>query len=279
MAKREPNAICTQRIEITSGLIKMRVIPDGWQLPDFVPGQFAALGLPAKATRSSLAEPEENPTDDPEKYHMRAYSIASSSIAKESLEFYVGLVKTGALSSRLFSLKPGDKLWMSEKFRGMFTLSQVPEDHNIVLVATGTGVAPYMSMIRTEINTGLKRRIAVFHGAYHSTDLGYHSELKTLDSMSDNFTYLPTLSHAHEEATPWNGHEGFVQKLWTDGVLDRAWGFHPKPENTHVFLCGNPYMIDDMTELLVGEGFVLHSKKTPGQLHAEQYYVKKLSAA
>ncbi len=274
MADKEPNAIVTQRIEITPELIKMRVVPDGWILPEFAPGQFASLGLRGTVARVGTELPEERPPKDPNKLILRAYSIASSSVAKEFVEFYIGLVRTGSLSPRLLGLKPGDKLWMSEKFRGMFTLSELPEGFNAVLIATGTGVAPYMSMIRTEIAGGLKRRFAVFHGAYHSSDLGYHSELQTLDAIAEQFTYLPILSHPQEEAAPWKGHTGFVQKLWADGVLDEAWGFHPSATDTHVFLCGNPLMIDEMTGLLTKEGFVKHSKKTPGQIHAEQYFVK-----
>lgn len=274
MVVKQPNAIVSQRIEVGPELIKLRVIPDGWELPDFTPGQFASLGLPGTTLRVGTELPEDRPPKDPDKIMVRAYSVASSSKAKEFVEFYIGLVHTGALSPRILSLKVGDRLWMSEKFKGMFTLSEVPEKFNAVLVATGTGVAPYMSMIRTEIASGLKRRFAVFHGAYHSTDLGYHSELQMLDYVSEQFAYLPTLSHPHEEQVPWNGRTGFVQKLWTDGVLDKAWGFHPSAADTHVFLCGHPLMIDEMTDLLTGEGFIKHSKREPGQIHSEQYFAK-----
>lgn len=274
MASKEPNAVVAQRIEVTPDLVKLRVVPEGWQLPDFEPGQFGTLGLPGTAPRVATADSEERPPKDPGKMILRAYSVASSSVAKEYLEFYVGLVRSGSLSPRLLALRPGDKLWISRRFKGMFTLADVPHDHHAVLIATGTGVAPYMSMIRTEVAQGLKRRFAVFHGAYHSYDLGYHSELTTLDSLSPVFTYLPTLSHAHEEPLEWTGSTGFVQALWTEGILDKAWGSRPAPDNTHVFLCGNPFMIDEMTELLLKEGFEKHSKKHPGQIHAEQYFVK-----
>jgi ferredoxin--NADP+ reductase len=275
MAEKIPNLVVTQRIEITPDLIKLRVAPLEWQLPAFTPGQYATLGLPGTAPRHELSDPEEQPPADPNKMIMRAYSVASSSIANEYLEFYVGLVRSGSLSPRLMQLRPGDRLWTSERFRGMFTLAEVPETHNAVLIATGTGVAPYMSMIRTELAQGLKRRFAVFHGAYHSYDLGYHSELSALAAISKSFTYAPTLSHAHEEPVAWKGHQGFVQKLWTDGVLEKAWGFRPAPDNTHVFLCGNPFMIDEMTEILLAEGFEKYSTKNPeGQIHAEQFFVK-----
>lgn len=273
MAAKELNAIVSQRIEVTPSLIKLRVVSDGWELPDFMPGQYGVLGLPGSTSRYPMADSEEN-LPDPDRLIMRAYSIASSSVAKEYIEYYIGLVRSGALTPRLLNLKPGDKLWMGPKFKGMFTLSEVSSEFNLVLAATGTGVAPYISMIRSELAEGLRHRFAVIHGACYSSDLGYNDELKTLASANKNFTYLPILSHAHEEVVPWKGHEGFVQKLWTDGTLENAWELHPTPENTHLFLCGNPLMINSMTEILKKEGFKKHSKKESGQIHTEQYFVK-----
>ena len=111
MVEREPNAVVTQRIEVTPDLIKLRVVPDGWNLPDFVPGQFITVGLTGHAPRAERAGVEETPPKNPDKYIMRAYSVASSSVAREYVELYVGLVSTGQLSPRLLALKPGDKLF------------------------------------------------------------------------------------------------------------------------------------------------------------------------
>jgi len=271
MADIETNAIVAQRIEVTPSLIKLRVIPDGWELPDFTPGQYSALGLPMTAPRHEIAEAESHPPANPTRMIKRAYSVASSSVAKEYLEYYVGLVRTGSLSPRLFALKDGDRLFISPKFKGLFTLSDISEEFNVALFATGTGVAPYMSMIRTELTQGLKRRFAVVHGACHSRDLGYHDELKALSLMSKEFDYFPILSHAHEEPIPWKGHEGFVQKLWTEKIIEETWGIKPSADNTHVFLCGNPLMIDAMVEILQGDGFVKHTRRVPGQIHVEEF--------
>jgi ferredoxin--NADP+ reductase len=65
---------------------------------------------------------------------------------------------------------------------------------------------------------------------------------------------------------------GFVQGLWVKGEIEKAWGFKPLPGDTHVFLCGNPLMIDAMKELLHAEGFQDHSKGSPGQIHLEEYW-------
>ena len=127
------NAVVALRTEISPWLIILRVVPDGWQLPDFAPGQFAVLGLPGATPRCAMAEPEEAPSD-PNKLIRRAYSIASSSLTREYMEFYVALVTSGALTPRLFALNIGDRVWLSPRITGMFTLDQVPEGKNVVMI-------------------------------------------------------------------------------------------------------------------------------------------------
>jgi ferredoxin--NADP+ reductase len=264
------NAVVALKEELTPRLMIMRVVTDGWQLPDFEAGQYIAIGLPGSARRCPLSEPE-NPPPDPKKMIRRAYSIASSSLTREYLEFYINLVTSGALTPRLFALDIGDRLWLSPKVTGMFTLDQVPPDKNVVLIATGTGLAPYISMLTSELKCGSRQHFAVLHGAYHSWDLGYRSELLTLQHLCNNLTYVATIDRPEDEPVRWTGHTGFVQNLWKAGVIGDAWGFQPTPENTHVFLCGNPYMIRDMKELLDKAGFREHKPKQPGEIHVEQF--------
>jgi ferredoxin/flavodoxin---NADP+ reductase len=265
------NAKVAQRTEVAPGLLILRVSPHGWTLPPFIPGQFAVLGLPGSAPRSPEAEPEPEPSD-PDKLIRRAYSISSSSLDRDYLEFYISLVRAGALTPRLFALELGQSLWLSPKMTGMFTLKDVAADRNIVLIATGTGLAPYVSMLRTHLEANTPRKFAVLHGAYHSWDLGYRTELFTMQRLCSSFAYLPIISDPKGEVVPWTGPCGFVQDLWKGGALARAWGFQPDPSNTDVFLCGHPAMIEDVTALLKGEGFAEHSAHAPGQVHSEKYW-------
>ncbi len=265
------NAVVTLRDEISPWLMILRVAADGWTLPDFAPGQFAVIGLPGSAPRCALSELEDPPAI-PEKLIRRAYSIASSSLARQFMEFYVALVTTGALTPRLFSLKIGDRIWLGPKITGIFTFDQVPADANVIMIATGTGLAPYMSMLSTHLMCGGSRKVAILHGARHSWDLGYRSQLMTLQHLCGNFTYIPVISRPQQEPAPWAGAAGYVQDLWKDGALTAAWGIHPTPENTHIFLCGAPAMIDDTVALLGGEGFKEQTKKEAGQIHVERYW-------
>jgi len=265
------NTVVAQRVEVTPYTIILRLAPIDGEIPEFTPGQFAVLGLPGSAPRCRLSDAEEK-TPEPDKLIKRAYSIASSSVEREYVEFYVTLVRSGALTPRLFALEVGDRLWMGPKFTGMFTLDNLPGDVNVVMVSTGTGLAPYMSMIRTRLACSDARRYAVIHGARHSWDLGYRSELITMGRICENFSYLPIVSRPNEEPVAWGGAVGHVQDLWSGGAIEEAWGVRPAPDNTHVLLCGNPGMIEQMVGTLASEGFREHTKDAPGEVHLERYW-------
>ena len=269
--KQTLNAVVTNRVEVAPGLIVLRVAPDGWELPPFTPGQFAVLGLPPEAARCHHADPDEEPLK-PGKLIIRAYSIASSSVARDHLEFYVNLVHSGTFTPRLFALMPGDRLWLGPKITGTFTLDLTPPHADVVFIATGTGLAPYMSMLRSLSPESETRRFAVLLGARHSWDLGYHSELDAMQRLWPGFSYEPIISRPQEEVVPWSGRTGYVSDLWRDGLLESRWGERPTPGSARVYLCGSPLMIDDMIRLLADEGFREHSRSTPGEVYAERYW-------
>jgi ferredoxin--NADP+ reductase len=271
MPARELNAVVSEIMFVTSENMVLRVVPDGWDLSDYEPGQFTLLGLPGSAPRVPLSDPESE-IPDPDKFIVRAYSIASSSVQKKYLEFYITLVRSGSLTPRLFALQRGDRVHLGPKITGIFTLDRIPEDANVVLMGTGTGVAPYMSMIRTFLTTESTRRFTVVHGARHSWDLGYRSELATLSRMLPHFHYIPMVSRPDEEITDWGGETGYVQEIWDRGLIEDQWGIEPTPDNTHVFLCGNPGMIESAVEVLAAKGFREHTKKEQGQVHLERYW-------
>ena len=271
MAGTEYNAVVMQKLDVASGLMILRITTKNWQLPAFKAGQYTVLGLLGSAERAAITDPEETPSD-PNKLIRRAYSVASSSVDNEYLEFFITLVRSGALTPRLFALKPGDPLWLSPKMVGMFTMDRVPPNQNIVLIATGTGLAPYMSMLRTHLPEMQNANVAVIHGARHSWDLGYRAELQTMKRLCPYFTYTPILSNPQEEPVPWKGHSGYINDFWTSPELPAALGFQPTAADTHVFLCGNPFMIEGMVAALTAGGFMEQTSKQPGNIHLERYW-------
>jgi len=265
------NAVVSQKIEVSPGLIILRVVPDGWDLPAYKAGQFTVLGLPGTSMRHQFSDQEET-IKVPDKLIKRAYSISSASRNKEYIEFYITMVRSGALTPRIFALETGDRIFLSHKFTGVFTLEMTGSDSNIVMLGTGTGLAPYMSMLREDLPCNSKRKYIIVHGARHSWDLGYRSELNTIANVCSNFTYIPAITRPELEHIPWGGQSGYIQELWQKGIIQTKSGLQPTPDNTHIFLCGNPSMIDIMLKLLETEGYREHSKKTPGQIHLERYW-------
>lgn len=255
------NATLVRRVEITPDLLILGVKPDNG-VPVFIPGQYVALGLPASAPRPNHFPPEREPVEG-DKIIKRAYSIGSAPSQRESLEFYVAIVPDGALTSRLVLLKEGDRLFAAPKITGTFTLEGVPVDHNLVLVATGTGLAPFISMVRSPETWSPNRSITIIHGVRHSSDLAYDQELHQLASERPQFRYIPMVSR---DEPSWTGYRGRVPTLFerNELILNTA--------RDHVFLCGNPGMIDSMEQLLTPRGYTTHSKKTPGNLHVEKYW-------
>jgi len=263
------NSTVAQIIPISPTMKIFRIKPNAWDLPDFEPGKFLVLGLYGQHPRVDYAEPEFKKSED-DKLIRRAYSIASSP-RDGFVEFFISMVDTGQLTPRLFNLKAGDQIFMSQKPSGMFTLDRISPDQNVVLIATGTGVAPYMSMLRSDA-LSRNAKIAIIHGASISLDLGYHSDMELLERLfPDKFTYYPTITDPEKEIVEWHGDTRFIEDIWNDKNLKDFLGFTPKPDNTHIMLCGNPNMITSMKHVLIEQGFKEHTKREPGQIHAEEF--------
>ena len=153
----------------------------------------------------------------------------------------------------------------------MFTLDKVPPEQDLVLLATGTGLAPYMSVIRTELVAGLKRKFIVAHGARMSSDLGYRGELEGLSRQWPNVVYAAAITRPCKDPT-WSGHTGRLQELFHRGVLDELAGERISPRRFDVFLCGHPGMIETVGALMAERGFVKGTARDPGNLHVEEYW-------
>jgi len=265
----ELNATIIKRDEINHGLLVLRVRPD-FALPEFSAGQYVVLALPGSQPRVDYAEPEDPPAES-DKLIKRAYSIASSSLQGEYLEFYVALVHSGALTPRLFAAREGDRIWLSKKIVGMFTLEDVTPGHDILFIATGTGLAPYLSMLRSGYRFGDGHRTVVIHGARVSWDLGYMRELSALAARWPDFHYLPIIDELDRDPE-WPGKVGFVHQYIDDGTVPRLLGHDLEPGRTSVFLCGNPLMIEAMEKMLVERGFKIHSRRDPGNIFVEKFW-------
>jgi ferredoxin--NADP+ reductase len=298
----EYNATVVSRVEVAPGLIILRVVPD--KLPfEFKSGQYVVLGMKASEPRIDESERDDAPdmtpggapedgaapgtpesqaaveaqaasiataAADPDRMIRRAYSIASESRTDEFVEFYLTVVMSGELTPRLFNLKIKDRLYIGPKAVGVFTLDKAPGKH-ILMIGTGTGLAPYMSMLRSELDCNGARQFVVIHGARFSWDLGYRTELAGLSRHCGNFHYMPVITRPQEDVT-WRGRSGYLQNIIASGAIEEETGLPLTPENFDIFLCGNPGMIETVIEWAEARGFVKDKGHDIGTLHTEEYW-------
>jgi ferredoxin/flavodoxin---NADP+ reductase len=192
----------------------------------FKAGQYVAFGL-----------------DNDNKVLERAFSIVSSPYEPE-LEFFIERVPEGALSPQLYELQVGDAVFMRKKAKGIFNVDVKSGHHQHFLISTVTGVAPYISMVRTlirDLNEGRLAqpfRFVVLQGVSRSDEFGYDRELLKLADEHPWLTYVQTISRPWEDPE-WKGERGRVDDL----IRKYEHQLGLTPETTTAYLCGNAGMI------------------------------------
>jgi ferredoxin--NADP+ reductase len=234
-------ATVTRRVEITSHLWIVRVRPD--VKVSFLPGQYFTIGLP---TESKLIE--------------RPYSVASSPGDPE-LEFFLQVVPEGKLSPQLHEIPVGGEVYLRPAAKGRFTFDEQSGRLNHFMVATVTGLAPYLSIVRHLISREksgepMPYRIAILHSASTSAELAYDEELAGYAGQKAWLEYIPTISRIWVDQG-WQGERGRVEDV-ARKHLDSL-GFDAS--STTVYLCGNPNMIRIMDGILERSGFEKGSVK------------------
>lgn len=242
-----------QRTVWDEGLATLRIEAD---TQPFRAGQFFNLGLHVGT-----------------EFVRRSYSAASA--PGQPLEFFLSQVPAGSLSPPLLDLEVGDKVFVERRPLGFFTLEKVSTTRDLWLVATGTGLGPFIAMLRTGDPWERFERVIVVQGVRHRRHLAYAEELQRLTlEHPGRFNWLPVVSRP-EEATSFSSLaciEGRVTTALVRGALEDRATVTLSPEHSHVLLCGNPAMIEEMVPLLIGRGLKRNKSKDPGQISFEKYW-------
>jgi ferredoxin--NADP+ reductase len=217
----------------------------------FVPGQFINLGLDIGGSRVK-----------------RSYSLASA--PGESCEVYLSLVPEGGLTPTLFERGQGEKVWLDDRALGFFTLDHIPAAERAWLVATGTGLGPFLSMLRSPVIWQRFSRIVLVHGARHVSHLGYAEELSRL--VAEHPGQLDYVRAVTRDAPPPGVLSGRLPALIASGELEKRLELAFDPARDHVLLCGNPAMISEVQTLLGSRGLEKHRPRKPGHITIESYW-------
>jgi ferredoxin--NADP+ reductase len=227
-----------ERRDLSPDLWILRVDPGG--AFEFKAGQYATLGVEHDGKRTE-----------------RAYSIVSSPY-EDSLEFFVELVSHGEFTPSLYKMKEGDTLLCRKIAKGRFTLDLRSGRTNHLLDSTVTGIAPFVSYVRTLYrdwkNGGSPmpgdHKLFCLQGASRSWEFGYREEFEGYASEVPWLKFVPTVSRPWEDSN-WQGEKGRV-----DDVLRKytdLWGL--KPQETTAYLCGHPTMVENARGILLRGGW------------------------
>ena len=226
----------------------------------FLNGQFAMIGL----------EVEGKPL-------VRAYSMVSANYDEE-LEFFSIKVPNGPLTSRLQHIKVGDKILVGRKPTGTLIHDNLLPGKNLWLLSTGTGLAPFMSVIRDYETYERYEKVILVHGCREVRELAYqefiHNELPHNEFFGEEvqkkLLYYPTVTR--EEFT----HQGRITELMASGKIYDDLGLEkPTLENDRFMLCGNPQMIADTRAMLLEWGGKEGNMNEPGHFVIEKAFVEK----
>jgi len=264
-----PNATIVSREDLAPDLAIFRMASDEGAAPVFEAGQYVTLGL-------AIAEPPVQGAGGApaltSRFVRRAFSIASSPATRDHLEFLVAHVDGGEFTTPLWALGVGGRIWIDPHVRGRFTLAGVPADAHVLLIATGTGIAPYMSMLRAYASQARWSRVAVVHGARLVRDLAYRQEIEDRVQRDRAVAYVATVTR-EPASSAWPGARGRIPALLRDTpALARQIGFPLDPSRVHVFACGNPDMLQEVQALLESRGFHPQAHGVGGNLHFERYW-------
>ncbi len=220
----------------------------------FIAGQFIRVGLDLKQELE-------------DKFIARPYSLVNSPDS-DIWEIYFNRVPEGPLSTALFNSDVDDKVWLHPHANGFFTLDEVPKAEQLWLIATGTGIGPYLSMLQTQEPWQDYRQIILIHGIKREADKAYNALIESLQQRYQQQLHVCYSITQQQVAGSLNKR---IPQALESGELEQFLGLRLEKQNSQVMLCGNPAMVKEMTQCLIDRGLSKNRRRTPGEITTEIY--------
>lgn len=217
----------------------------------FVAGQFIRLALDVDGERVG-----------------RPYSLVNAP-HEPYLEVYSIVVPEGPLSPRLSQLQHGDRVWVAPKASGFFTMAEVPVGENLWMLATGTALGPFLSILKTDEPWNRYKDIILAHAVRTAPELAYSELVASLkEKYPGRFHYVPFVSREKADfAMP-----GRIPAAIKNGALEKHTGVVINAKASQVMICGNPDMVKDTSDALQARGLTKNRRKEPGNITTENYW-------
>lgn len=239
----------------TERLLSLRVDLHGEApMRRFEAGQFAKLALDATDARGERIA--------------RPYSFVNPP-EERTLEFYYAVVPAGPLSPRLAALEAGGRIYLAPNPAGFLVLSEVPEAENLWLISTGTGIGPFLSILRTLTPWQRFRKVVLVHAARQADELVYADVVAGIARAHPEQFASVRIASREQVADALHGR---IPALFVAGMLEERAACELSAARSQVMLCGNPDMVKDTTATLALRDMKKHRRRDPGQITVENYW-------
>lgn len=220
----------------------------------FSAGQFSRLGL-----------------RDGEGFIWRAYSVVSAEYA-DTLEYFAVLIEEGPMSARLAKMQAGDVILLDKNATGFLLPERFPDGKDLIMLSTGSGIAPFLSIIEQPEIWQRFERLVLVHSVSYADELIFNQRLAGLKAHPligehyHKFIFVPVTTRE----TAGNALSGRrIPALLQEGVLEAHIGFTFNKADTRFMVCGNPAMVKDTFQTLLDLGYAMHRNREPGQIMME----------
>ena len=198
----------------------------------------------------------------------RPYSLVNPPDSRP-LELYYVEVPNGPLTPHMAKLVKGDEILVAPHAHGFLILDEIPQARHLWLMATGTGVAPFLSILATSKPWHRFERVVLVYGVGTLCELGYQERIsQILAKHPEQFSFIPFLSREQSDFTM----HGRIPQAIIDGRLEERAGMAITATNSQIMLCGNPHMVKDTINVVIARGLKKHRRFAPGHITAENYW-------
>ena len=221
------------------------------QLENFEPGQFVRVGL--EIDGDVVARP---------------YSLVNTP-DESALEIYFNIVPEGPLSPRLFELETGDDIMVATRPAGFLTVSEVPDSKNLWMLATGTAIGPFLSILKGEAVWQKFEQVTLCYSVRTREELAYAENInQIIEQRHPQFSFIPIITR---EDAPEALRERIPQSI-ENGRLESRANAAISAEDSHVMICGSSEMITEVSAVLDSRGMRKHRRREPGHFTTEKYH-------
>lgn len=221
------------------------------ELAPFQAGQFAKLALAVDGEMVA-----------------RPYSFVNAPKERPH-EFYYVVLPEHPLTPRLCKLEAGDAVYLTPQAAGFLTLAEVPPGRHLWLLASGTALGPFLSILKTDLPWQRFEHVVLVHAVRRAEELCYQDQIQSLLARhAGQFVFVPVLSREHADFAL----DGRIPKAIQDGRLEARTGIALAAQSSQLMVCGNPEMVADTVHALQERGLKKHRRRDPGQISVETYW-------